>query len=276
MKAKLKTAILFSLLAASTSQGALLLTETFDGLTVGDLNGQNLWTADAALDVVAGGLSYTNGTISIAGGSNRATWSNVAADALGSKAFANQSADVWFSLTVNIVSTTTENRFEFYVSDDADNNNAGKIGQVRTNNGTLQGGYRVNSQTPDGGNVTVPYNETIFLVGRFSKDGSASTTNYDQMEFWLNPDSITLESTPSATYTVAASTIYHSAIAAVDTFGISTFIASGTGSEVGFDSVRVGTTKADVLDIYAVPEPSATMLLCFGVLGLACRRSRKG
>ncbi len=56
---------------ANATHGALLLEENFNGLTVGNLGGQNGWTAVAGVNVTAGGQNYSNGSITINGGANR-------------------------------------------------------------------------------------------------------------------------------------------------------------------------------------------------------------
>ncbi len=254
---------------ATAAQAGLLLQENFDNLTLGDLNGQNGWTANAALDVAAGGLSYSNGSITIAGGAKHATWSGASVQPLGSKPFDSQSGEVWFSLTINVAETDTSSRFWFYVSDDADLGNAGVMGQINNNSTALLAGYRAATSQFTSGNASLDVGSTLFLVGRFSQTGDSTTVgDYDKMEMWVNPGSTTLG---------VAFTAVNATGSNIST-GINTFAltALGTGSTVLWDNLRVGTTQADVLDVYAIPEPATFAALTgLGVLGLAATRRRR-
>lgn len=267
---------LLTLLSALTLTGAahatLLLQENFNDLTIGGLNGQNGWTAGSGLNVAAGGLSYSNGLISISGGANHATWSGVNTNPLGSKEFASQSGDVWFSLTLNVVATNTSSRFWFFVSDDATLNNSGVMGQITDNSTALQSGARIGSNqaasSPTSGYSFTQGNllgQTLFLVGRYSKTG----TNYDTMEMWVNPDSANLVNS-GANYFRAQNAVSGGIASGIDTFALS---ALGTGSSVQWDNLLVGTTRADVLDVYVIPEPSVVLLVGLGAVALILRRA---
>ncbi len=260
-------ALVSGLLLSTSAHGALLLQENFDALANGDLNGQNGWTADPALDIASGGLSYTNGSVSIAGGAKHATWSGANVQPLGSKTFASQSGEVWFSLTINVTATNTSSRFWFYVSDDPDLGNAGVMGQINTGSNALLAGYRATSTQYTSSNATLPTNQTLFLVGRFSQAGvSPAIGDYDKMEMWVNPSSATLGT--GSNYYVAADTTGSGISTGIDTFAVT---ALGTGSTVLWDNLRVGTTQADVLDVY-VPEPTALAGLTAVAMGLLRRR----
>ncbi len=268
---------------ATAAHGALLLQENFEGLNTSptddqnNLNGQNGWTAGAALDVAAGGLSYSNGSLSISGGSNHATWTGANSQPLGSKTFATQSGDVWFSLTFSVTTTDTSNRFWFYVSDDADLGDSGVVGQINNNSGALLGGSRIGSTqtaTSTGISLTNTANQgvTFFVVGRFSQSttgGTSTVGDYDRMDVWVNPDSTALGGGFASISTTGAGIT-----SGIDTFAIS---ALGTGaSTVLWDNLRVGTTQADVLNVYAIPEPSAAAALAgLGALGVAALRRRR-
>lgn len=262
---------------ATAAHGGLLLEENFNGLSTGNLNGQNGWTAEAPMQVVTGGLSYSNGSISIDGGANHATWTGANSQPLASKTFASQSGEVWFSLTFSVTITDNQNRFWFYVSDDADLADSGSFGQINNNSNALLGGTRIGStQTAASTGISFANTEnlevTFFLVGRFSKsttDGTAAVGDYDRMEVWVNPDSTTLGSSFAAISTTGSGIT-----SGIDTFAIS---ALGTGaSTVLWDNLRIGTSQADVLDVYAIPEPSAFAAFAgAGALLCALRRRRR-
>jgi hypothetical protein len=270
----MKSCILTPLLAfalIAPAHGALLLSENFDSLSVGDLNGQNGWSADAVLDVASGGLGYSSGDISVSGGTKHAVWSGANAQPIGSKGFASQSDEVWFSLTIKVVATNTSSRFWFYVSDDADLGNAGVVGQINTGSNALLGGYRATTSQFTSAGTSIDVGNTLFIVGRFSQTGTSPTVgDYDKMEMWVNPDSTTLGVAFTATNTNGSGIS-----TGIDTFAIT---ALGTGSNVIWDNLLVGTSQADVLDVYAstIPEPSTFALLGgIGALGFAGLRRRK-
>ncbi|MDA3875304.1 MAG: PEP-CTERM sorting domain-containing protein [Kiritimatiellae bacterium] len=255
-------------LSLATGYSELLLTEDFESLTTGDLNGQNGWSAITAVDVAAGGLGYSNGSMVIDGGTKHATWTGANAQGIASKAFASQSEEVWFSFTVNVVTTDTANRFWFTVSDDADLGNSGVMGQINSNSGALLSGYRAGSTQITSAGTPIP-TETFLLVGRFSKDGiSSSITDYDRMEMWVNPDSATLGT--GSNYYDATDATGSGISSGIDTFAISSL---GTGAtEVQWDNLRIGTTQGDVV----IPEPSTLLLVTIaGLLGVVGLR-RKG
>ncbi|GHC05430.1 hypothetical protein [Cerasicoccus arenae] len=263
-----KLITIISTLAITTlAHGTLLLNEDFNSLSTGDLNGQNGWTAVSQLDVQSGGLSYSSGDISISGGTNNAVWSGANTQPIGSKGFASQDGDVWFSFTINVSATNNSNRFWFYVSDDADLGNSGVMGQINSGSGALLSGYRATTSQFTSGSNSLPSDETLFLVGKFSKDGISGTGDYDKMEMWINPSSTTLGA-GSIAQNVTSTGISDG----IDTFAIT---ALGGGSTVLWDNLLVGTTQADVLDVYSIPEPSTiTFMIGLSALTIAWTRHR--
>lgn len=260
------------LACAPLTHATILLQENFDSRNLGDLNGQNGWTANTALQVTTGGLSYTGGNLSVSGGTQHSEWTNANVEALGSKAFTSQSGEVWFSLTINVTATTTTSRFFFSVNDDTDLANSGYIGQINTGSQALLTGYRAGSTQYVSGNAALPQNTTLFIVGRYSKDGNHAT-EYDKMEMWVNPTSTSL----GVVFTAAHATAGSGISSGINTFLISALTSSGTGATVLWDNLLVGTTQADVLDVYAIPEPSTYAALGgLAALGLATLRRRRG
>ncbi len=257
---------------ASLAHGSLLLQEDFNSLTAGDLQGQNGWTAVSDVDVAAGGLSYSSGTIVISGGANHSVWSGANVQPIASKGFTSQSAEVWFSLTIRVTATDTSSRFWFYVSDDADLGNSGVMGQINSGSQALLTAYRANSTQFASGNASLDVGNTLFLVGRFSQTGISSTVgDYDKMEMWVNPNSATLGA--GANYFSATNVTGTGISTGIDTFAVT---ALGTGSTVLWDNLRVGTGQADVLDVHVVPEPNALLLLGLaGIFGIGVRRRNR-
>lgn len=266
---------------ATLSPAAVLLQENFDGLTPGDLNGQNSWTADTGLDVVAGGQSYTGGTITISGGANRAQSSVVssvgpgpgfAVSPLATKSFSSQSGDVWMSFTMSVSNSVVGDRYWFWVSDTTNISTGftASVGDVNTGNKNLYADTRINTSVTSSSATAYTEGQTVFLVARLSKDGAATNTNaYDRVELWVNPTS---------TFLGAASASVDrnnsSFTGGVVNFGLS---ALGGSPTIQWDNLLVGTGQADVLNVYAIPEPSA--FAAFGglaALGFAALRRRRG
>ncbi len=103
-----------------------------------------------------------------------------------------------------------------------------------------------------------------FIVGRLSKDGSATDPNaYDRMELWLNPSSATLGSA-TATANGPANSSFTGGIA---NFGLTTLSSSAV---LEWDNLRIGTTQLDV-----IPEPATAMLVGLAALSLVLRRRRR-
>lgn len=273
MKVQKKSTILLSLLAASSSQGALLLSETFDGLTTGGLNVQNGWTALTGVNVVTGGLSYSAGTINVAGGTKHVQSSvgGTVADANATKGFATQSGNVWYSFTMKITGSVNNDRYWFGIGEEVSITSGftGSFGDTNTGNKNVFAETRINT-TPVNSATSLPQtlDQIYFIVARLSKDGAATNTNaYDSMEIWIDPTSETL-GTASLTTDRTNSTTE----AGIDTFALTVLGTPG----LQWDNLRIGNAKADVVDFYVIPEPSSAVLLGFGALGLVLRRSRKG
>jgi hypothetical protein len=275
----MKSCILTPLLAfalIAPAHGALLLSENFDSLNSGALGGQSQWSAVTGVNVTAGGLGYSNGDITIAGGANRVESNLVSTgvDApLTTNSFAAQSGEVWFSFTMRIASSAANSRYWFWVSDTTSINSGvtGAVANSNTGNQTIFSEIRINTSASPTGITTEVDGDTYFFVARLSKDGNATNTNaYDRMEVWLNPASITLSGGIIANAPVSASIT-----GGIANFGLTTLTSAAT---IQWDNLLVGTSQADVLDVYAstIPEPSTFALLGgIGALGFAGLRRRK-
>lgn len=259
---------------ATFSHAAPLLQENFDNLNAGALGGQNGWTALSDVVVTTGGLNYNAGSINIDGGTHRAQSNRLSPDVatpVATKAFASQSDEVWFSFTLLVDSSVNDSRFWFWVSDTT-NLNTGLTASVtdnNTGNKNLFSEFRVNTtptSTSSGGAIE---DQVYFFVVRLSKDGSATATDaYDRLEMWVNPTSTTL----------SGSVIANGPAGNTITDGIANFglTALSTAATLQWDNLLIGTTQADVLDVYAIPEPSTYAALgAFAVLGVAALRRRR-
>lgn len=282
-----KAVLLSSLLACATHVHAtLLLQENFDGpdIEIGDLNGQNSWSADTGVDVVAGGLSYTSaggGVITITGGANRAQSSNVSAvgpspgfavTPLATKSFSSQSSEVWMSFTLLISDSANSDRYWFWLSDTTNISTGftASVGDVNNSNKSLYADTRINTSVVSSAAAPYTQGQTVFLVARLSKDGAATDINaYDRVELWVNPTSTILGSA-----TTSVDRTNSSFTGGITNFGLS---ALGGTPTIQWDNLLIGTTQADVLDLYAIPEPSSyAALVGLASLGLVTLRRRRG
>jgi hypothetical protein len=266
-------------------EAAVIAYDGFNSYATGDLGGNNGgsgWTsswasATSANDVAAGGLSYSNGSITVSGGANTMVKSGTGGGATGStdpflsRSFTlTTSSEVWFSFLFNNtnLSSGSADLLNFYLSDSADNTSTrsggflapggsgiGFAARITTSGGTLINGSSASFSTHDG--------TTTLLVGRLSTSGtsSGSGSNYDLMQFWLNPTSLTLG---TATSQVDADT----GASSLSYFGVRT--NNVESSDVFYvDELRIGTSATDV-----VPEPNAVLFVVLGVSALLVPRRR--
>lgn len=265
------------LVAASSTQSAVLYQETFESRTNGDLNGQGGFTAMTQTDVQTGGLSYASGAVNVPGGSKNVTITGLPAGANNNYAFTNtfapQSSTVYFAVAMTWTDQQADDFLYFALSDDFDSspvvlgNSAGIVinGFGGTNAGQIGGRIRDNSfanttQTSAGVIVGNSTSTPQYIVGSLSK---VSSTNYNTLKLWVNPTSLT---EGAATLTITRDMGISSG---VDTF----FFFSGAGNEnnetMKFDNISIGTTYADVI---AVPEPAAIGFLAASGLVMGRRR----
>ncbi|MDF3131151.1 PEP-CTERM sorting domain-containing protein [Kiritimatiellaeota bacterium B1221] len=244
------------------TQAGVLLNENFEGVTPGDLNGQNGWTADAALDVVAGGLDYSKGDIVIDGGENHVQSSGSSAQLLAHKGFASQSGEVWFSMTV-LVDTPidTNDIFRFGVGENSDaTGHKGLIGDLNASQSGFYAGYQVNTNVQTSGQEAITSGQVHFLVGRLYMTASV----YDTVDLWVDPDTLTLgvadqSKSPPAYFPTISS--------GIDTFSL--YVSDEPNLQ--WDNLSIGTSMTDVV----IPEPSSFLLLGLGILTLLAVNPRR-
>lgn len=261
------------------AEAALIAYDGFNTYAAGDLGGNNsgsgwtgAWgTATAANDVVAGGLDYNGGSISIDGGANNMQKSSGAgglnADPYFNRSFTpTSSTEVWMSLLLQQGNLSGTDFLEFYLSDAAAENNSGAVVLSYGAAGVNKLGVRANSSSGNssafgGGAPTA--GTTYLLVMRISGDGAMSATNYDRVEYWLNATSQVLG-------TATASIDLDMGMASLSYFGMRANALS-SGDVFAMDELRIGTT---VTDVVGIPEPGLGTLLGVSALGIFLIRRR--
>jgi hypothetical protein len=253
----------FAILAAQLN-ASVVASYDFDSLNTGDLNGQAGFTADTAVDVAAGGLSYTGGTVNSPGGSQnlligQEATNNAGTSAAFSNTFASQTGTVYFSVAMEWSGIGT-NFLYFALSDDIDlgdlTNSAGFY--LSSGGDQLSGRIRDDSTTNTTSTlvsaVPTTTTSTQLVVGKLWKNAA---TNYNTLDLWLNPTSTT-EGASDLTIT------RDMGVSFVDSFYLRGD-ASGIGASasVEMDSIVLGTS----FDAVVVPEPS-TYAALLGLLAL--------
>jgi len=252
-----------------------LLSENFENsiFTVGtDLNGKNGWTANAAVDVVSGGLSYSNETFTIAGGT-KSVQSAATAAPLANTTFTSQTGEVWMSFTLLVKSSINGDRYWFSLGSNSNINTGfnGTVGNTNTGDKKLGAEARTNSSAAPGTTNAFSDNQIILLVARVYSDGTASTpAAFNHVDLWINPASTTLGAANSSGIQAT------SAVTSINSFALTALTNSGSGPTLQWDNLLIGTTQADVLNVYAIPEPSTYAALGgVAALGLAILHRRR-
>ncbi|MEX2607661.1 MAG: PEP-CTERM sorting domain-containing protein [Kiritimatiellia bacterium] len=261
-----------ALLLMQTASAALLAYDGFDEYADGTLasnNGGSGWTSSwdsntVTADVQSGGLSYSNGSISINGGSKAITvfGSNTNNEQAILRSFTptTSNGNLYFSY---LVQSNTSDVDDFYrmllTATESRNEAGGGIGDVQT--GAAEFGARVGKTGPDASTGdTYATGTTYFLVGKLSSQGG---TAYDQLEMWINPSSST---EGAADLSVSSNTGETDMV----NWGMRSVNVNNSGDKV-FDEFRVGTTYNAV----TIPEPGTFALMAGALVVLALTEHRR-
>jgi hypothetical protein len=262
-------ATMLALCAPRRAEAALVAYEGFESYTAdaalsggsGGTGWTANWAAVAGVNVKAATLSYSNGSVVVAGGSlsggvDDATNSASAA----SRSFAAQTGTVYMSLLMAMpVGLSTDDFIHFMFNDDTVNTNSGGFGKINQTDARL--GARIGMGNGGGttnSTVSLTGTDTFFLVGKISK---VASTNYNRLDFYINPSSLTEPVTANAVSSA------DSGISTINFFSMRT-VALDALDRVQFDELRFGTTFADVL-----PEPTTGVLMMLGAVLLGSRRA---
>lgn len=257
---------------SATSHGALLFSQGVDSLTVGNLNGQAGFSAMTDAQIVTGGLSYSNGDITVAGGSQHISTAGLVPgnNVVYSNTFAAQSGTVYFSIVMDWTNQGNDDFLFFGLSDAASSSILNSGGLVIHNQGTAEGtvsgrirndGFANTTTTSTGFDFGINTSSPVMIVGSLSK---VASTNYNTLNLWVNPSSLT-EGVSDLTVTRDMGIA-----SGLDTLYFFSGAANENDEVLGQDNILIGTTYETV-----VPEPGSFGLilgLAFSVVVLLRRR----
>lgn len=235
------------------------------------------WTSVSQATIVEDNMVYSNGDITINGGSQALRINGPTSATYFSREFTqiNNVSEVYFSFLYKPVAGANNDLLNFWLSEDNDRLNSGGIGDV---SGSNTFGTRIfddaNQNNAKQGSMNYAFDGSVYLlVGRISTDGAtaADADVFDRVQLWVNPTSVSLG---DALVTQDLS-LNLSTSMGFSFFGLQTYdIVNGDYHHI--DEFRVGTSAAGVL---AIPEPS-TYAAIFGglalVAGLVRRKLRAG
>jgi PEP-CTERM motif len=288
---KINLLLLSGLLAAGfslPSHADIIVSDNFDTQDLGDLTGQGGGTGYSSVyqpsdtifgdnvtpptqTVIAGGLTYANGAVTIDGGSQSVdittTNGNVEA-ALTRSLSASLTGETLYERVV-IDPSALPNFFIYGPGTQESLNNAGTGVFSGSTVATLGSFYNNGGGGFQPANATTSTNLTVgaanLLVAEFVWNGS----EYKTVNLFLNPSSLT-QGTPDATFSIPDNSDGVQNMGTLTSLGL-----ANTNATYQIDSFAIGTSYSDVVTGAAVPEPASYALLMFGgltLLGLHIRR----
>lgn len=263
--------LLVAFLAQPGKAGAAIVDENFEGylptpFVVEDANGRHAdkgtnfsdaWevhnTQRAGVNVIGHSMTYSGNGFTIVGGNNALRLgpglSSSTIDHLARRSVSSSldSGDVWFSYLLETASGTAGTERDFF--------------QVLFDDGTLSSEANTVSSVLDGGSGGHNFRARVggssntigssvfntpgtanFIVGRIVQNVSG---DYDTIEIYANPSSLSQPATPSATATGALS----EPVTSIDSVRFRTSVWE-SADEVYFDEFRLGNSYNDVLARY--------------------------
>lgn len=224
----------------------------------------NYLAGSSSPDVVAGGLSFSNasGTVASSGGALQAVNANGdrAGRVLSSPVTSSTTGTLYLGFLLQLSSTDASvyRAFELHDGgfDDAANRKL-QVGLTSTDFGNTNFGLRLFSNNSFRIDLGAADTNTNLFVVKFQL---GSTTNADSVTVYRNPTNLTQEAGNTAAGTLSNFDF---------TFDRTSLAAFGGTGTITADEVRIGTTWQDAT---TVPEPAAAGLLGLGALGLLARR----
>ena len=234
--------------------------------TAGALNGQQGWTGGLTQPaVVAGGLSYSSGTVLHDGGSQHVSTDSTTPGRIELPTSVAVGETVYFSTLFR----TSSNQFTWFaLSDDGNTNFNDSYGVVYS--GSFQARARLGStNNQDSTGTSLVSSDlsghesggtTFLIVGKVEYGVTGDSGTVDRLSVLLNPDStdepITWDADVEVASRIDADSLTH------------LLFRQGDGGVREFDFIRVGTTYDSVV----IPEPASLALLGLGGLLMIGRR----
>lgn len=285
MKTFLKILALFAaLVTVGSSQAALLVYDSFQGYTTGNLIGQTTaatgvtgnWldaapNANVAYTVaIASTMSYSGGDVVVNGGTQ---YGLVTAGPAAGPALAAANLALGSGLTVGTGAKYISFLMRFNGALDASDQFTFHMANTNSTTSTLRSGVRESTgdqafvaNDSSSSVIATPLltaNTTYFAVLKLESTG----INWSQATMWLNPTSTTVEGGGAAGSAVRAL----SGNAAMNYLGFK-FQNADISDSFALDEIRIGTTWSDVVTI---PEPSTWVMLVGGCTALVFLRRRR-
>ena len=252
--------------------------DDFESYALGALSGgwggsgwSNPWSANSNVNVISGGLSYSNGPVTVNGGTQAVEIAFNPAEGNGitngilSRSLASAPSDtIYMSMlfrdTVNSDLTTCTQTPCDFVQWGFDDGTENPQASIIRRNGTFQARSTIiwKENSVDSG-IAAQLEETFLLVFKAEK----SATNYDSISLFVNPDSLTEPGTASAVSSV------DSGLSSLDNF-VSRSAFHELNDAFQLDHIQIGTQWGDV--VATVPEPSSLLLTLLGLMLLAGAR----
>lgn len=268
------------LACAGIAKAAMIVADNFNTYTptnalAGNNGGTNgsgtwstAWTGSSSVVVASGGLNYTNGAVTISGGANSIVINGAANAAfLSTRPFGNVTGTVYFSFLFRTSDNFNSDDFLNFTL--AGNTAQGEaltagLGLLDTTTSLIHSritGAGAADRTTVSSGTNAASSTTYFMVGRLSGDGADSAVNYDRLELFLNPSTLTQPVVASAT------SDRDMTISTLKQFNLRT-VNLDSNDNYQFDELRIGTTWADV-----VPEPASLGLI--GLVAMMAGRRRR-
>jgi hypothetical protein len=236
------TVLLSTCLSASAQK---IASDDFEDYALAGINHQGTatqgwthgWQSDTAnAKVVMRSLSYDNGDLHMTGGKQALCVGSASYQPAAMRYFAEQDRTVYISFLFSSPTaggrTSDRDFFQFFVNSAT----TLSVGQ------DLSGSFKFYARASGTGfdDLSAQPDTTYLLVACFSKDAAGHGDAFDQVQLYVNPDSVTMPKSADVTAVVDTHT------ATLSCLGISLNLLESTDAYY-IDNIRIGTTFADVV-----------------------------